>query len=184
MYGPELLTFDGSASSDPQAAPSPCGLVGAPSGFENDLFDPGVVGQRRRRMPQAFSSTWPVTKVQLQVRTATRTGAPSVSQVAAVPENAIHVELFWDEVAADLDLHFAQEGYELFQSPGDVNWCNPNPEWKLDRDRRQSVPRTRRRRRPDPKTSTCRPSRRRLLHPRAPLHGSRQRRSRHGQHLA
>ena len=122
-------------------------LVDAPSGFENDLFDPEG-GEDTPPASDAASLLVDLAgdyEVQFRCRTKTSPSAPSVCRFAAVPENAIHVELFWDEVAADLDLHFAQEGYELFQSPGDVNWCNPS-EWEA-RPRPSSVPQARRRRR-------------------------------------
>ena len=134
VYPPETITFDGSASSDPagQALDFEWDLASAPAGFENDLYDPeGGVGS----VPVGDSSNLFVDlageyEVQLRVRNEDEVlSAPAVCRFSAVPENAIHVELVWDEINADLDLHLAQEGYELFQSPGDVSFCNENPEW-------------------------------------------------------
>lgn len=131
---PQVLTFDGSGSTDPAGGSLSYlwTLVDAPNGFENQLFDPDAGEDTAPVADQAnllvdLAGDY---EVQLQVQNEEEVlSAPAVCRFAAVPENAIHVELVWDEVAADLDLHLAQEGFELFQTPGDVSWCNPNPEW-------------------------------------------------------
>ena len=134
VYPPQTITFDASGSTDPagQALDYIWDLSSAPAGYENSLYDT-VDGEGS--VPLADSASMFVDlagdyEVQLRVRNEDEVqSAPAVCRFAAVPENALHVELVWDEVNADLDLHLAQEGYELFQDPGDVSWCNENPEW-------------------------------------------------------
>lgn len=47
----------------------------------------------------------------------------------AVPEEELHVELAWNTTRSDLDLHVLLEGSELFDVPGDCNYCNQIPDW-------------------------------------------------------
>lgn len=60
------------------------------------------------------------------------TGLPSVMpsrlDLRALPPEQLLVELVWDKVAPDLDLHFAQDGQER-NSDGDCSWTNPAPQW-------------------------------------------------------
>lgn len=133
-YPPQDVVFDGSGSSDPSgsALAYQWSLVDAPAGFENTLYDPVLADGSAPAADAAglFVDLAGDYEIQLQVQNADEVlSAPATCRFAAVPENAIHVELVWDETAADLDLHLAQEGYELFQTPGDVSWCNVNPEW-------------------------------------------------------
>lgn len=46
-----------------------------------------------------------------------------------IPSDKIHVELFWNTGESDLDLHMVRSGSEFFEEPGDVCYCNQNPEW-------------------------------------------------------
>jgi hypothetical protein len=55
--------------------------------------------------------------------------APNRCGIDAVPDEDILVELPWDTSNADLDLHLARAGNDLFETPGDANWCNPVPDW-------------------------------------------------------
>lgn len=57
------------------------------------------------------------------------TSAPAICRFASVPANQVHVELYWDEADADLDLHLVQRGFTFFQTPGDCSWCNEAPDW-------------------------------------------------------
>ncbi len=54
--------------------------------------------------------------------------APSRLDIRATPAEALAVELVWDQLAPDLDLHFLQSGAAL-QSAGDCWWANPDPAW-------------------------------------------------------
>lgn len=54
---------------------------------------------------------------------------PEVCRIEAKPVENIHIEMYWDIPNSDLDLHFKQYGYELFELPGDCNWCNQSPNW-------------------------------------------------------
>jgi len=134
VYPPQTVTFDGSASTDPsgQTIEYLWDLVDAPAGFENSLYEASS-GEGSAPVTDASSLFVDLAgdyEVQLRVRNEDEVlSAPAVCRFSAVPENAIHVELVWDEAHADLDLHLAQEGYELYQTPGDVSWCNVNPEW-------------------------------------------------------
>ncbi len=52
--------------------------------------------------------------------------APARLDIQASPTQALLVELVWDQVPPDLDLHFLQAGAAL-QSAGDCYWANPDP---------------------------------------------------------
>lgn len=52
---------------------------------------------------------------------------PDRVQVRAVPEEALYVEVTWDE-PSDLDLHLLEEGGPPFTMK-DCTWCNPAPSW-------------------------------------------------------
>jgi len=69
-------------------------------------------------------------EVQLQVVNSLGiTSAPDRCLVPASPEDDLHVELTWDTVNVDLDLHLVEDGSEIFQRPGDCNFCNGTPQW-------------------------------------------------------
>ncbi len=55
--------------------------------------------------------------------------APARHTIHAIPTEALHVELSWDAVAADLDLHVLNGAGNFFQNPNDCNWCNQGPDW-------------------------------------------------------
>ena len=52
--------------------------------------------------------------------------APARLDIQATPLQDLVVELVWDQVPPDLDLHFLQAGAQL-QSAGDCFWANPAP---------------------------------------------------------
>jgi hypothetical protein len=59
-------------------------------------------------------------------------GLPSLSparlDIRATAAQALVVELIWDQIPPDLDLHFLQSGAQL-GSAGDCWWANPDPAW-------------------------------------------------------
>lgn len=55
--------------------------------------------------------------------------APARCEIAAIPQDAIHVELTWNTPNADMDLHLALNDALFFETPGDCSYCNPNPDW-------------------------------------------------------
>ncbi len=55
--------------------------------------------------------------------------APAICTVEAEPAEDLLVELTWDTPNADLDLHLALAGNDLFEDPGDASWCNRSPSW-------------------------------------------------------
>lgn len=55
--------------------------------------------------------------------------ARTVCAFDALPDDDLHVELSWDTPTADVDLHLLRGGAELFDVPGDCDYCNKNPSW-------------------------------------------------------
>lgn len=53
---------------------------------------------------------------------------PARLDIRATPAQDLVVELLWDQIPPDLDLHFLQSGAQL-QSAGDCYWANPDPAW-------------------------------------------------------
>jgi hypothetical protein len=66
----------------------------------------------------------------LQLTVDDSTGLPSFAparlEIEALSPVALQVELTWDQIDPDLDLHFLQAGAAL-DSGGDCSWSNPNP---------------------------------------------------------
>lgn len=134
VYPPADILLDGSGSFDPggSALTYMWDLVEVPTGSATALYDPatGSPSVPTEETAALLADLAGDYEVQLRVRNDSDViSAPAVCRFSAVPENKVHVELVWDETNADLDLHLAEEGYELYQTPGDANWCNPNPDW-------------------------------------------------------
>jgi hypothetical protein len=55
--------------------------------------------------------------------------AKRLCRMDAIPEEELHVELSWNTTRADLDLHLLLEEADLFDVPGDCNYCNQLPDW-------------------------------------------------------
>ncbi len=55
--------------------------------------------------------------------------APAKCDVAAVPVEDIRVELVWDKDGTDMDLHLSEDVADLYDVPGDVSFCNLEPDW-------------------------------------------------------
>ncbi len=54
---------------------------------------------------------------------------PAHCTLHGIPADDLHVELTWDTVTTDLDLHVAQQGATLFDEPDDCYFCNKTPAW-------------------------------------------------------
>lgn len=59
---------------------------------------------------------------------------PAKCIVDATPLDDIYVELTWEGPTADLDVHLARDGAPFFDTPDDVSYCNPTPDWGLEGD--------------------------------------------------
>jgi hypothetical protein len=120
------VPLDGSASNDPMggALTYLWTLTDRPDGAAGTLTG---LASPEAELSVDISGEW---EVQLRVTSEVGlTSAPAICRFDAVPENQVHVELYWDAPDADLDLHLVERGYTFYQSPGDCNWCNPSPDW-------------------------------------------------------
>ncbi len=55
--------------------------------------------------------------------------APATLTIQALPPVEMEIELSWDEVPPDLDLHLMQTPSAQQGSTGDCGWTNPDPAW-------------------------------------------------------
>lgn len=55
--------------------------------------------------------------------------APTLCALGGIPADALHVELTWDSLTTDLDLHVATDAAGLFAEPEDCYFCNESPDW-------------------------------------------------------
>lgn len=128
LAGPILVHLDGSASTDPLAGPLTYWweVVRRPTAADPDR-QPDPRDQPETDLWVDAAGTWEVT---LQVTS--DLGVPSVPEkcvIEAVPVDELHVELSWGGATSDLDLHLADGEAAFFDVPGDVSWCNRNPDW-------------------------------------------------------
>jgi hypothetical protein len=126
VFPPTVAVLDGSASTDPEglALTYAWRVVERPDGASGDLDDRSAPAPS---LEVDVAGDW---EVQLQVTNELGVlSAPAACRFEAVPENLLHIELVWDSADADLDLHLAEQGYAMFESPGDCNWCNESPDW-------------------------------------------------------
>ena len=125
---PDTIDLDGSGSYDPEGyelVTYEWSLTQRPDGSAGELDE--TVGDAT----EAFLDIAGRYEVQLVVENELGVrSAPGKYTVDAVPEDAIHVEMFWDTSAADLDLHMlSSPEAQLFDRPDDVCFCNTNPDW-------------------------------------------------------
>lgn len=136
---PERVDLDGRDSNDPNGLEPltyAWSITNAPDGSQTSLDE------------TAFSTTSFFADVAgdydislVVTNTAGIHSAPAVCRVAAIPSEQLHVELTWDGNRSDVDLHLRQAGGDLFDRPGDCNWCNRTPNWgaTLDLDDRSGL---------------------------------------------
>jgi hypothetical protein len=125
---PETVSLDGSGSYDPagfELVAYEWTLSKQPEGSAGELV--ATAGDST----EAFFDIAGRYEVQLVVENELGArSAPGKYTVDAIPEDAIHVEMFWDAPAADLDLHLlSSPSAELFDRPDDACYCNTNPDW-------------------------------------------------------
>jgi len=124
---PEWVELDGSASSDPEGHDPleyAWTLGRRPEGSQAELTSTAEDSTR------FFADSAGTYEAQLVVINALGvSSAPAKCVVEAIPADDLHVELTWDTGSADVDLHLLLPGYDLFENPGDCNFCNKNPNW-------------------------------------------------------
>lgn len=55
--------------------------------------------------------------------------APDLLMIEAIPNEDLHIELYWSTAQADLDLHLSNSSGSFFQIPGDISYCNKTADW-------------------------------------------------------
>lgn len=128
LAGPIVVTLDGSASTDAGSPPLTYAwsVVRRPSAADATRAPEPADAPVADLLVDA-AGTW---EVQLVVTNAD--GIPSVPEkcvIEAVPVDQLHVELSWSGATSDLDLHVAEGDAGFYEVPGDVSWCNTNPDW-------------------------------------------------------
>lgn len=123
---PEWLRLDGTGSEDPS---------GGTLTYAWSLSD-RPTGSQAKLDPDDESSVELYADIagnyEVQLVVTNEIGVPSAPArcvIAAIPKDALHVELTWDGGTSDLDLHLAEDGASLFDSPDDACFCNPRPSW-------------------------------------------------------
>jgi hypothetical protein len=128
LAGPVSVTLDGTRSSDPNDLDLTYtwGIVRRPAAADASR-QPTPTDQPTTEVLLDAAGLW---EVQLQVVNAL--GVPSTPTkcvIDAVPVDQLHVELSWSGATSDLDLHLAEDDAPFYSVPGDVSWCNRNPNW-------------------------------------------------------
>ncbi|MCB9675100.1 MAG: choice-of-anchor D domain-containing protein [Alphaproteobacteria bacterium] len=124
---PIWVDLDGSGSYDPEGflpLTYAWTLSSRPDGSQEDLTN--LVSDTTR----LFTDVAGPYEVQLVVTNAVGTvSAPDRCTIDAIPADELHVELTWDTPAADLDLHLARNGADIFTPTDDCSFCNGSPNW-------------------------------------------------------
>ncbi|MCA3014772.1 MAG: choice-of-anchor D domain-containing protein [Myxococcaceae bacterium] len=125
------VTLDGTASSDPDGD--------APLGFRWTLRNRPLASTTAIAMPQNAltamrldPSVPGVYEVQLEVTDAqgVKSCQPARKTIVASPAQKLLVELFWDNLGTDLDLHFlGSPSTRVGSVPGSVFYQNRKPDW-------------------------------------------------------
>lgn len=128
LVGEVTVVLDGTGSYDPLGGSLTYlwSVVRRPLGADDDAAalpaDAPIA-----TIPLAAAGVWEVSLV-----VTSDAGVPSVPAkcvLDAVPVDAVHVELAWSGPSSDMDLHLADGDADLFDVPGDVSWCNQQPDW-------------------------------------------------------
>ena len=123
----DSIALDGSGSSDPDGDVPLVylwSLAAKPPGSNAALGTPAATqSSLRLDIPGVYSALLTVLDA-----TGLPSFAPARVDIRAAASQDLTVELSWDQIAPDLDLHFLQQGAEL-DSAGDCFWANPDPAW-------------------------------------------------------
>ncbi|MDF1564551.1 MAG: choice-of-anchor D domain-containing protein [Deltaproteobacteria bacterium] len=123
----DVITLDGSASSDPD-------------GHEPVTYQWQVEQRPVNSNTDLSDTTGPTTSLELDVPglwevglcVTDALGVPSLdccrTKIRSVPAEKLYVELVWNHPQTDFDLHFLETGASV-GSPGDCYWGNPNPDF-------------------------------------------------------
>jgi hypothetical protein len=133
LAGPQVVDFDGSASSDPQGGAltydwevslRPNGA--APNNtIAVDAYDPAFAS-----LLLDAPGEWEVALTVTNDADPPLSSVPAKCRIGAVPEDRISVHLSWGNgPTSDMDLHLARDLGDFYVTPGDVSWCNANPDW-------------------------------------------------------
>lgn len=121
----QTVTFDGSGSYDPM-------------GYELVAYDwtvlspPGSAAVVTTATEEMFLQTdiAGIYTVQLQVTNSIGLQSTFASHLlSAIPNEELHVEMYWNTGSADVDLHLSNSGGGFFETPYDINYCNQTAEW-------------------------------------------------------
>ena len=130
---PETIVLDGSGSVDPMGYALIDYNWFFPNGEDDDCPDGSTCTLQASAgtTSELYMDIAGEYEVHLQVTN--EIGVKSAAArcvIDAIPQDQIHVELLWDTPRADLDLHMSNAtDVSLFDSPDDVAYCNPHPEW-------------------------------------------------------
>lgn len=119
------IDFDASESYDPEGYEPlfyTWSLDDQPQGSRRELQSEGETASFSPDLAGSYTVSLVVTNL-LGVDS-----TPTECTFEAIPEDAIHVEMFWSDSDSDLDVHLAQNGAEIFEDD-DASYCNPNPDW-------------------------------------------------------
>jgi hypothetical protein len=99
-------------------------VVSIPSGSTATLLD------RASSTPRFWADLAGDYTFELTVRNADGVwdSTPDRVTITAEPTDGFYVQMSWDN-GTDQDLHLMRGGARLYQSPGDCNYCNLNPNW-------------------------------------------------------
>lgn len=138
----QTLVLDGTESLDPnggRVADYSWDIIETPPGVVNGLrpfdLDPENPALRQYFLPVAGRYTF---ELRVYSQTGLESCAPARVQVVATPQEAIAVELTWDNPldpdqsdaeGADMDLHIVKMPFSWFHPTFDTYYANPSPAW-------------------------------------------------------
>lgn len=124
----EVIDLDGTGSYDPddRLLTYLWSLSDRPDGSTTDISGP------TGSMAELFLDLAGRYEVQLVVTNDLEVASsPAKHTITVIPDDNLHIEMFWDTPSSDIDLHLAHGTGDLF-SDDECNYCNQAPEWGED----------------------------------------------------